>query len=108
MHKTRLHARKVEEDDPEKCPQDSGLYSCPLLWSKATRTRTAAPMLEEKNQSQMSILSPCERKGLSKSRQVWATPPTTAQTRDTFKSTDNKLRLKLKKSASIIYLYNII
>lgn len=30
----------------------------------------AAPMLEEENQSQTIILSPCERKGLSKRGQV--------------------------------------
>lgn len=92
--------------DPEKCPQDSGVRSCPSPWSKATRTYTAAPTLEVKNQSQMSLLSPCEGKGLSKRGQVWAVPPPTAQNQDTFKHTDNKLRLG-KKDVSLynIYIY---
>lgn len=65
----------------------------------------AAPKLEEEDQSQTSVSSPCERKGLSKRGQVWDAPPSTAQTRDTFKSTDNKLRLEKKKVSCIIYIY---
>lgn len=47
IHKTVLHPQKMEVKDPEKCPQDSGICSCPPPWSKATRTFTVAPMLGE-------------------------------------------------------------
>lgn len=68
-----------------------------------------AQKLEEENQSRTSVSPPCERKGLSKRGQVWDAPPSTAQTRDTFKSTDNKLRLeKNKVSMYNIYLYMYI